>query len=141
MSHLSHPVGAQTDSIDHHVRDLRAHVRDVGDEVDAYKAKTAAAMGGAVFCMLLSLGGLYDIVTGNASIRTAVGVSRETFYGLVGALGTLSITLFLIALVRERRRDLQRESRLAEVEQELCDLQEEHTSATHDREDGSLQQT
>jgi hypothetical protein len=125
---MSHP-GAQTDPIDHRVRDLRAHVRDVGDEVDAYKAKTAAAMGGAVFCLLLSLGGLYDIVTGNASIRSAVGVSRQTFYGLVAGLGTLSIALFVIALVRERRRDLQRESRLAEVEQELCDLQQEVKSS------------
>jgi hypothetical protein len=125
---MSHP-GAQTNPIDHRVRDLRAHVRDVGDEVDAYKAKTAAAMGGAVFCLLLSLGGLYDIVTGNASIRSAVGVSRQTFYGLVAGLGTLSIALFVIALVRERRRDLQRESRLAEVEQELCDLQQEVKSS------------
>ena len=114
---------AQTDSIDRRVRDLRAHISDVGDQVDAYKAKTAAAMGGAVFCLLLSLGGLYDIVMGKAWLWTAVGISREAFYWLVAALGICSIMLFAMALVRERRRDMLRESRLAEIEQELCDLQ------------------
>jgi hypothetical protein len=80
-------------------------------------------MGGAVFCLLLSLGGFYDIVTGNASLRTAIGISSEIFYLLVAALGTVSITLFILALVRERRRDLQRETGLAASEQELCDLE------------------
>ena len=120
--------GAQSDPIDRRVRDLSTHIRDVGDEVDAYKAKTAAAMGGAVFCLLLSLGGLYDIVTGNASLWNAIGVSREAFHWLIAALGATSISLFIMALVRERLRDRQLESSLAQVEQELCELQEERRS-------------
>jgi len=125
---MNHPA-AQSDTIDRRVRDLSTHIRDVGDEVDAYKAKTAAAMGGAVFCLLLSLGGLYDIVTGNASLWRAIGVSYQSFYWLIAALGATSISLFIIALLRERRRDRQRESMLAKVEQELCDLREERRSA------------
>jgi len=119
---MNHP-GVQSNSIERRVRDLQSHIRDVGDEVDAYKAGTAAAIGGAVFCLLLSLGGLYDIATGKAGLWSEIGLSRQTFHWLVAALGALSIVLFILARIRERRRDLQQESRLAEIEQELCELQ------------------
>jgi len=121
---MSHS-GVQPDSIDRRVRDLQSRIRDVGDEVDAYKAGTAAAMGGAVFCLLLAAGGLYDILTGKASLWTAVGLSREAFDWLVAVLGALSVALFITARIRERRRDLQRETRLAGIELELSDLQDE----------------
>src|SRR5215472_5012746 len=110
---MNHP-GVQSNSIERRVRDLQSHIRDVGDEVDAYKAGTAAAIGGAVFCLLLSLGGLYDIATGKAGLWSEIGLSRQTFHWLVAALGALSIVLFILARIRERRRDLQQESRLAE---------------------------
>jgi len=103
---------------------LKSDISTLGGEVDSYKAKTAGAMGAAVFLLLLAGGGTYDLVTGNNSIRSAIGISFTVYEALVIAFGAVGFLLLLTGLVREMRRDREREIRLEEMEQELARRQD-----------------
>jgi hypothetical protein len=107
---------------------LRNEIRDLGELVDSYNAKTAGAMGAGVFLLLLALGGAYDLINHNTSISRAIGISQAGFWWLVTALGIGGSTLVLLGSVRRWRGDRDRESRLAEMEQELAQLESEAAS-------------
>lgn len=120
QSHLS--------DVDRRIRELREQISDAGQEVDSYKARTAAALGGGVFLLLLALGAWYEILAGSPSIWTAIGLTRTGFYFIAGALAASSLGLLALAWIRERRRDLAREARLDELEEEFADLVERKNS-------------
>jgi hypothetical protein len=103
---------------------LKSDIRTLGGEVDSYKAKTAGALGSAVFLLLLAAGGTYDLITHNNSIRSAIGVSYDVFEGIVIAVGVIGLALLLTGVVREIRRDRARELRLEQMEEELARHQE-----------------
>jgi len=109
---------------------LRNEIRDLGHQVDSHKAGTAGALGGGVFLLLLALGGAYDLITHNSSIRSAIGMSEPAFRWLVFAIGLAAGTLILTGLFRQVRRDLDREARLTVMEQELARLESE-TAGQH----------
>ena len=110
--------------IEERLKDLRSRISDEGQEIDAYKARTAAATGGGIFLLLLAAGSIYDLFTGNASIWSALDITPEHLYLIAGGLTGASLTLFAIAALRERRRDRSREERLVEMEQEFAQLLE-----------------
>ncbi len=125
-------LSAESDQIDARIKQLRLKIDDLGYEIDAYKNKTAAAMGGGLFLLLLAAGALYDIVTGNASIQFALGVSSDQFYMLAFALAASGIALLIIGAIRQRKRDDGREAKLDEFERELADMLERKKAIAED---------
>jgi Na+/melibiose symporter-like transporter len=102
---------------------LRSNIRDLGDQVDSYKAGTAGAMGAGVFLLLLAFGGAYDLINHNNSLSSAIGISQVAFRWVAIAFGIAGAALVLLGLIRQWRRDQERESRLADMEQELARLE------------------
>jgi len=113
---------AKLDPIEKRMSDLRSLITQMGDEADSGRAKTAAALGGGAFALLLALGGIYDLATGNVSVQIALGVSRDLFTIIVIALTVSSLVLLAVALVRERGRSRAREEELDALEEELAQL-------------------
>lgn len=111
-----------SDASDTRSKELRSLISDEGQAIDSYKATTAAEMGLGVFLGLLALGGIYEIVVGNARLWLGLGITRAMLYWITGALALASLALFAAAARRERRRDRDREARLDELERELADL-------------------
>ena len=111
------------------ISELKSQVRELGDAVDSYKARTAGAMGGAVFLLLLGVGGAYDLLNGNQSISTTIGVTQNLFKWVTIILGSTGLVLLLVALRRESKRDRTIERRLARLEDELADLLEDEASS------------
>ncbi|HVF91132.1 MAG TPA: hypothetical protein VNH22_13790 [Blastocatellia bacterium] len=108
--------------IEDRLSDLRSRIGDAAHELDSYRAKTAAALGGGAFLFLLAIGATYDIASKNDGLWFSFGVTRDKLYWLAGALGLASLCLFAIAAMRNRKRDLEGEARLAELEQEFAAL-------------------
>jgi Na+/melibiose symporter-like transporter len=108
---------------------LRSNIRDLGDQVDSYKAGTAGAMGAGVFLLLLALGGAYDLINHNNSLSSAIGISQVAFRWVAIAFGIAGAALVLLGLIRQWRRDQERESRLADMEQELARLESDIRAA------------
>jgi hypothetical protein len=106
------------------LRELRSVILDLGQEIDSYKAVTAAALGGGVFLGLLGAGAIYDIVSGNASVWGAVGITGSQLKSIATLLSGLSLFLLGLAAVRILRRDRSRDARLARLEEEMADLRE-----------------
>jgi hypothetical protein len=117
-------VETHISEIESRLAHLRLCVREVGDEIDAYRNLTAAAMGAGAFFGLLAIGSLYDIATDNASLQIALGVTRVQFYLIAAVLSLLSLTLFVAGILRQKKRDRGREERLEEYERELAELVE-----------------
>jgi hypothetical protein len=120
--------------VDRRLSELRDRISDEGQQLDSYRAKTAAALGGGVFLLLLAIGACYEIISGTSSIWTAIGLTRGGFYVVAGGLVVASLALLVLAWARERRRDLAREARLDKLEQEFADLLERNKIAADERE-------
>ena len=113
---------AEADRLESRIKELRSLISEEGQALDAYKATTAAALGVGVFLGLLALGGGYEIIAGNSGLWLGMGITRSMIYWVTGVLAFASAALFATAAVRERRRDRNREARLAKLEEELADL-------------------
>jgi hypothetical protein len=125
-------LSAESDQIDARIKQLRLKIDELGFEIDAYKNKTAAAMGGGIFLLLLASGALYDLAIGNASIQLALGLTRDQFYLLAFALAASSIALLLAGVIRQQKRDRVREAKLDELERELAALLERKSEIAQD---------
>jgi len=101
--------------------ELRSRIGDAGDAIDRYKAKTAAAVGGGVFLLLLAAGAAYDLLNGKTVLLTALNLSRTQFTYIASGLGLAGFALVGLAFSYERRRDRAGEARLAQMEEELAD--------------------
>jgi len=102
---------------------LRNSIRELGDQVDSYQAKTAGALGAGVFFLLLALGGAYDVINHNTSISSAIGVTQAVFRWVVIVLGAAGGALMLLGLLRRCRRDRDLENRLGGMEHDLARLE------------------
>jgi hypothetical protein len=113
-----HETGApaESNSIDKQLIELRSQISDIGYEIDLYKSGIAASMGGGLFLLLLAAGAGYDIITGKAGIWSSVGVTRDLLLFIAWGLGAAGAVLVIQGIVRQRRRDREREARLAELE-------------------------
>jgi len=116
-------------SIDGQLNDLRSRISELGQQVDTYKTKTAAALGAGVFLLLLAVGASYDLVSGKNSVWLVRGVTRETLLWIASALGLSALLLLAFGLVRSRRRDRGLDTRLEQMEQEYADLIERRDEA------------
>ena len=103
---------------------LRSSINDLGHEVDSYKSKTAAALGGGVFLLLLAVGAAYDLAVQKSASWLMLGVTRETLSWIAYGFGGLAILLVVLALVRIKRRDSNLDVRLDKLEQEYAEILE-----------------
>jgi hypothetical protein len=111
---------AESSSIDKQLMELRSQIRDVGYEIDLYKASVAGSMGGGIFLLLLAGGAGYDLVTGKEGIWSPMGVTHNLLLFIAWALGVAGAALLIQGFLRHRRRDLEREARLAELQQQYA---------------------
>jgi membrane protein implicated in regulation of membrane protease activity len=109
---------------DAHLVTLRSSISDLGHDIDLYKAKTGAALGGGVFLLLLAAGAAYDLITGNRNAWLMLGITRETLISILVALAGVATILLGLAFVRLKRRDTSLEIKLDRMEQEYAELLE-----------------
>ena len=115
----------ESESIQDRRSSLKSQIRELGAEVDSYKTRTAAALGGGVFALLIAAGAVYDILSNKSSLWRTVGLSREELHWLAGLLTLAGAILLVIGIVRFRRQDRARGARLAALEEELAELGEQ----------------
>ena len=101
---------------------LKSQIEEIGAQVDSRKARTAAALGGSVFLLLMAAGAAYDIVNKKSSVWGAVGISREELHWLAGLFAAVGLLLLCVGVARTRRRDPSRDAKLAELELEMAEL-------------------
>ncbi len=112
------------ESADVHLVSLRSSISDLGHDIDLYKAKTGAALGGGVFLLLLAAGAVYDLIAGKGTAYLALGIARQTLISIAAGLAGVAMILLGIALVRLKRRDTSLEIKLDRMEQEYAELLE-----------------
>ena len=112
------------ESIDAQLTSLRTSISDLAHQIDFYKTKTGASLGGGVFMLLLAAGAAYDLIAGKATAWSMVGVTRQTLIGIATALAGGAILLLVIGLVRMKRRDAGLDLKLDQMEQEYAELLE-----------------
>src|SRR5262245_53779838 len=111
-----------SNSIDAQLQDLRSRISDLGHEIDARKTKTAAALGAAVFLLLLSVGCFYDLATGKNSVWATVGVTREMLVWLAIGLAAAAVLMLAVAFISSRHRNEGLPEKLGQLEQEYAEL-------------------
>jgi hypothetical protein len=107
---------------DAQLAELRSSINDLGHQVDSYKTKTAAALGGGVFLLLLAAGAAYDLVARKSASWLMLGVTRETLAWMAYGFGTCAVILVFLALVRIKRRNINLDVRLDQMEQEYAEM-------------------
>lgn len=107
---------------DAELQSLRSQISDLGYQIDSYKTKKAAAFGLGVFLLLLAIGAVYDLVTGNSGVWMMVGVTRDSLNWIAGGLGVVSLTLLGIGASMILRADKNLASKLDEAEREYAEL-------------------
>lgn len=112
------------DSNDAQLKVLRSSISDLAYEIDSYKARTAAALGAGVFLFLLAAGAIYDVIAGKSGIWLTLGVDHETLTWIAIALGASAIILLLTGFVLSKRRNVELDYRLEQMEQEYSELRE-----------------
>ena len=109
-------------AIDQRLNQTRSRISDLGCEIDARKAAVARSMGGAVFLLMLAAGAAYDLVTHNAALSIALGVTRETLLRIALCCGLGGLALLVHAFVRSRFSDQSRDAELATLEHAYAEL-------------------
>ncbi len=106
------------------LKTLRSNISDLSHQIDSYKTKTAAAIGGGVFLLLLALLATCDLVAGHSGVWLNVGITRENLIWIAIVLGSGAIILLAIGLVLIERRDVELDHRLEQMEEEYAELLE-----------------
>jgi len=112
------------ESIDTQLTSLRSSISDLAHQIDLYKTKTGAALGGGVFLFLLAAGAYYDLIAGKAAAWSMIGLTHQTLLSIATGLVVGAIVLLTLGLVRLRRRDANLDTRLDQMEQEYAELLE-----------------
>jgi len=107
---------------DAELQSLRSQISDLGYQIDSYKTKKAAAFGLGVFLLLLAIGALYDLVTGNSGVWMMLGVTRDSLNWIAGSLGVASLALLGFGAGLVMRSDKSLSARLDEMERDYAEL-------------------
>lgn len=117
---MSRPESAE--SIDAQLSNLRSSISDLAQQIDFYKTKTGAALGGGVFMLFLAAGAAYDLVAEKAAAWSMAGLTRQTLIAITIGLWVGAILLLTIGFVRVSRRDGSLDIKLDQMEQEYAEL-------------------
>ena len=112
------------ESIDARLTSLRSSISDLAHQIDVYKTKTGAALGGGVFLLLLAAGASYDLIVAKSAAWSMIGMTHQTLASIATALVVGAILLLAIGLLRTKRRDPSLDIKLDEMEQEYAELLE-----------------
>lgn len=117
------------DSLDDQLDELRSSISDLGYQVDAYKTKTAAALGAGVFFLFLAALGAYDLVASNGGVWLNLGLSHENVVWISSALGAGAVILLILGFLRVRASDNGVRAKLERMEREYAKLLERRDGA------------
>jgi hypothetical protein len=120
----SMPDPDNVEFLDTKLKKMRSSIIDLGYQVDSYRTKTAAALGGGVFLLLLAAGAAYDLVSGKVGMWLPLGATRQTLVWITCGLGAGATILLVFGFRRVRRSEISVKVRLEELEQEYADLLE-----------------
>jgi len=112
------------ESIDAQLTTLRSSISDLAHQIDLYKAKTGASLGGGVFMLLLATGAAYDVIARKAAAWSMLGLTHQTLLSIAMVLGVGAILLLAIGLLRAKHRDASLDIKLDQMEQEYAELLE-----------------
>lgn len=112
------------ESIDAQLTNLRSSISDLAHQIDVYKTKTGAALGGGVFLLLLAAGASYDLIVGKSAAWSMIGMTHQTLISIATALVVGAILLLAIGLLRTKHRDPGLDIKLDQMEQEYAELLE-----------------
>lgn len=118
------PPPESAESIDAQLTSMRSSISDLAHEIDVNKTKTAAALGGGVFTLLLAAGAGYDLMVAKSAAWSMVGVTHSTLIVISIALAFTGVLLLTIGLLRIKRRDAGMDIRLEQMEQAYAELLE-----------------
>lgn len=127
------PDPDNAEPLDAQLKNLRLGISDLGQQVDTYKTKTAAALGAGVFLLLLAAGAACDLALRMGGTWLTLGVTREAMIWIVGGAGGSAIALLLLGIVRARRRDIDLVARLDRMEHEYAELLERRDAVGRSR--------
>ena len=96
--------------------------RDLYFQVESYKTKTAAALGGGVFMALLALLALYDLVAGKGAVWRSLQITSETLVWMAAVLGVTGTILLMVGVRRARQSDTGVRAKLDSMEREYESL-------------------
>jgi len=116
-------------SLNDQLNELRSSISDLGYQVDAYKTKTAAALGAGVFVLSLAALGAYDLVASNGGVWLNLGLSRENVVWISSALGAGAAILLILGFLRVRASDNGVRAKLERMEREYAELLERRDGA------------
>lgn len=117
---MSRPESAE--SIDAQLTNLRSSISDLAYQIDLYKTKTGAALGGGVFMLLLAAGASYDLIIGKSAAWSMIGMTHQTLISIATGLVVGAILLLAIGLLRAKRRDASLDIKLDQMEHEYSEL-------------------
>ena len=112
------------ESIDAQLASLRSSISDLAHQIDIYKTKTGAALGGGVFALLLAAGAGYDLIGGKVAAWSMVGITHSTLVTITISLAVTGILLLTVGLLRVNRRDPDLDIKLEQLEQEYAELRD-----------------
>lgn len=118
------PDPDKVESVDAQLNHLRSSIRDLGYQVDSYKAKTAAALGAGVFLLFLAIGAAYELAMGKGGMWLVLGVTRETVVSITSGLGVGATILLTVGFRRARLADTSIRTKLDLMEREYAELLE-----------------
>ena len=110
------------ESIDAQLTKLRSSISDLAHQIDLYKTKTGAALGGGVFMLLLAAGASYDLIVGKSNAWSMIGMTHQTLISIATVLVVGAILLLAFGLLRAKRRDPSLDIKLDQMEQEYAEL-------------------
>lgn len=110
------------ESIDAQLTNLRSSISDLAHQIDLYKTKTGAALGGGVFMLLLAAGASYDLIVGKSAAWSMIGMTRQSLISIAIGLVVGAMLLLAFGFLRAKRRDANLDIKLDQMEQRYAEL-------------------
>jgi hypothetical protein len=122
--------GDKVEPLDTQLARLRSSIRDLYFQIESYKTKTAAALGGGVFMALLAMLAVYDLVAGKGAVWRSLQITSETLGWMAAVLGVSSTVLLIVGVRRARLSDTGVRAKLDSMELEYEALIERRDAGT-----------
>ena len=122
--------GNKVEPLDTQLASLRSSIRDLYFQIESYKTKTAAALGGGVFMALLAMLAVYDLVAGKGAVWRSLQITSETLVWMAAVLGGAATILLIVGARRARLSDTGVRAKLDSMERQYEALIERKEAGT-----------